>query len=201
MTDLRAVTAGETRASDSPTSPSVGSARRRVALRGRDQEMARLQNFLREAQGGSGRLVSLAGEPGVGKTRLSLAAVDEARALGFAALVGHSYEGEGALPYCPWIEILDRMAQTTPPDVLRTLLGDGAPEVARIFPELRQLFTDLAAPLDLPPEQSRAYFCSGVLREFLERVERAGVHSSSCSRISIGQTTARCSCSSTSYLI
>ena len=61
------------------------------------------------------------------------------------------------------------MAQTTPPDVLRTLLGDGAPEVARIFPELRQLFTDLAAPLDLPPEQSRAYLFR-CLREFLERV-------------------------------
>ena len=58
------------------------------------------------------------------------------------------------------------------PKVLRETLGDAAPEVARLVPELRRLFPDIPPPLELPPEQQRHHHCRNVA-EFLERVSRA----------------------------
>ena len=58
--------------------------------------MTELVAALDEALSGSGRLVMLAGEPGIGKTRMvqELAALAEVR--GVRVVVGHCYE-EGSL--------------------------------------------------------------------------------------------------------
>jgi predicted ATPase len=59
-----------------------------------------------------------------------------------------------------------------PREALRDALGESAPEVAKLMPELRRLFPDIPAPLELPPEQERRYLFNG-MREFLERAGRA----------------------------
>jgi tetratricopeptide (TPR) repeat protein len=58
------------------------------------------------------------------------------------------------------------------PEALRDALGESAPEVAKLMPELRRLFPDIPAPPELPPEQERRYLFNG-MREFVERVGRA----------------------------
>ena len=65
---------------------------------GRQREMEQLTAALEDARAGRGRLVMLAGEPGIGKTRIAqeLAAYAETR--GFQVLWGRCYEGEGAPP-------------------------------------------------------------------------------------------------------
>jgi len=70
---------------------------------GRQREMAELRAALDDALGGRGRLVMLAGEPGIGKTRTAqeLAVLAEQR--GALVLWGWCYEGEGAPPYWPWV--------------------------------------------------------------------------------------------------
>ena len=143
----------------------------RTPLIGRDAETAELRSILGRTAAGTGALVSLAGEPGVGKTRLSTELVDQARAEGFLTLVGHCYEGEGAQPFLPWVEILEATARIAPRDTLRTLLGDGGPEIAKLLPALRRLFPDLPAPLELDPESERHHLfnCFG---EFVERSSR-----------------------------
>ena len=141
----------------------------RTPLAGRDAELAQLMSHLERAIQGSGGLVTLVGEPGVGKTRLTEEIGQLARGRGCVTLVGHCYEGEGAPPYSPWIEILERTCQISDRDSLRALLGEGGAEVAKIYPELRQLISDLPLPLDLPPEQSRPY----LFRCFRELVERS----------------------------
>jgi tetratricopeptide (TPR) repeat protein len=104
----------------------------------------------------------------VGKTRLSMDLMDRARDRGFVTLAGHCYEGEGARPWSPWIEILDAAMRIASKDVLRDLLGDGAPEIAKLHPALRRVYPDLPPPLDLPPEAERGYlfdcFCDFVAR-------------------------------------
>jgi len=66
------------------------------------------------------------------------------------------------------VETLEYSARVVPPSTFRHALGDTAPEVAKLMPELRQLFPDIPAPIQLPPEQQRR-FLFNAYREFLER--------------------------------
>src|SRR4030065_2424238 len=79
---------------------------------------------------------------------------------------------EGAPPYIPFVEVLESANRAVPGDAFRSALGDAAPEVAKLMPELRRLFPDIPPPLELPPEQERRYLFNSV-REFIERAGRA----------------------------
>ncbi|UCH87011.1 MAG: AAA family ATPase [Dehalococcoidia bacterium] len=146
----------------------------RTPFVGREAERAELWRFLDQAVRGHGALVMIGGEPGVGKTRLAEELVAEARERGLLTLVGHCYEMEGATPYIPFVEILKASIQMVPPAALRETLGDSAPEVAKLLPELRRLFPDIPPPLELPPEQER-YYLFNSMQEFMERSGRAQI--------------------------
>ncbi len=73
----------------------------RTPLVGRDAELAELRTALGEAMAGSGRLVMLAGEPGIGKTRLTEELAAEAlrrRALVFVGPLSRSRRGTPLRP-------------------------------------------------------------------------------------------------------
>jgi class 3 adenylate cyclase/tetratricopeptide (TPR) repeat protein len=146
----------------------------RTPFVGRKVERAELRRFLDQAVRGHGALVMIGGEPGVGKTRLAEELVAEARQRGLLALIGHCYEMEGATPYIPFVEILKAATRVVPPAALRETLGDSAPEVAKLLPELRRLFPDIPPPLELPPEQER-YYLFNSMQEFMERSGRAQI--------------------------
>jgi len=143
----------------------------RTPFVGRQEERADLRRCLDQAARGRGALVMIGGEPGVGKTRLAEELLLEARQRGVLTLTGHCNEMEGAPPYIPFVEMLEATARTVPREAFREALGDAAPEVAKLMPELRRLFPDIAAPLELPPEQERRYLFNSV-QEFLERASR-----------------------------
>jgi class 3 adenylate cyclase/tetratricopeptide (TPR) repeat protein len=143
----------------------------RTPFVGREVERADLQRLLDQTVRGRGTLVMIGGEPGVGKTRLAEELLLEARQRGVLALTGHCYEMEGAPPYIPFVEMLEATARIVPREAFREALGDAAPEVAKLMPELRRLFPDIGAPLELPPEQERRYLFNGV-QEYLERAAR-----------------------------
>ena len=141
---------------------------RRTEFVGRDEERAELRAHLESALSGNGRVVLIGGEPGIGKTRLAQEIAAEARDRGAMTLLGHSYESESPLPYGPWVEMTNTVARVAPPKLFRELLGDDAPEIARLVPELRRVFPDIPAPVRLPPEQEREYVLTSVLN-YLER--------------------------------
>jgi len=144
----------------------------RTPFVGRQAERAELRRCLDQAARGRGALVMIGGEPGVGKTRLAEELLLEARQRGLLTLTGHCYEMEGAPPYIPFVEILEATARIVPQEAFRQALGDSAPEVAKLMPELRRLFPDIAPPLELPPEQERRYLFNSI-QEFLARAGRA----------------------------
>ncbi|WP_327312315.1 helix-turn-helix transcriptional regulator [Streptomyces sp. NBC_01235] len=78
---------------------------------GREEELARLSGVLERARGGEARAVLIAGDAGVGKTRvLDEVAVRAARS-GMTVLTGHCVDlGDVGLPYLPFTEILGVLA-------------------------------------------------------------------------------------------
>ena len=143
----------------------------RTPFVGREAERAELRRCLDQVAGGQGALVMIGGEPGVGKTRLAEELMAEARQRGMTALIGHCYEMEGAPPYIPYVEILEAAARMFPPETMRETLGDSAPEVAKLMPELRRMFPDIPSSPELPPEQERRYLFNG-MRDFIARTGR-----------------------------
>jgi eukaryotic-like serine/threonine-protein kinase len=138
---------------------------------GRQKEVADLTARLDALGTGRSGFVLLGGEPGVGKTKLAEAALLDARQRGWFSVVGHCYEMEGAAPYLPFLEQLEYVSRVVPPGRFRMLLGDGAGEMARVMPAIRQLYTDIPEPLELPPEQQRRFLFTR-MHEYVERASR-----------------------------
>jgi class 3 adenylate cyclase len=135
---------------------------------GREQERAELRRLMEQTIAGHGSIVLIRGEPGVGKTRLAQELVIEARKHGMFDATGRCYEMEGAPPYIPYVEMLQQSLRRGPAG-FRTALGENAGEIAKILPELRQVFDDIPPPLELPPEQERMFLFNSI-RDFLGRV-------------------------------
>jgi len=138
---------------------------------GRERELAELFAGLDDAFAGRGRLFLLAGEPGIGKSRLAEELIDRARARGARVLVGRCWEAGGAPVYWPWVQSLRAYVRDSDPAVLRGELGVGAADLAQIVPELRHQFPDLP---DLPALDSEGarFRLFDATTEFLRNVSR-----------------------------
>ena len=141
-------------------------AEERIPLIGRDAERKELLRHLDDALAGRGSIVMIGGEPGIGKTHLINAILDELQRRGAYANIGYCYEMQGAPPYAPFIEMLEHTARVTPREAFRRTLGDSAPEVAKLMPELRLMYSDIPPALELPPEQQRRWMFNAY-REFI----------------------------------
>ena len=81
---------------------------------GRDDQLSALVGLLDLAGSGERALVSLVGEPGIGKSRLAgeLATIADAR--GMRVLVGRCSQDDGAPPLWPWISVLGELDHVLP---------------------------------------------------------------------------------------
>src|SRR5262249_52861466 len=122
------------------------------AFVGREAELEQLDRALGAALSGSGRLLMLAGEPGIGKTRTASEFAAHARSRGAGVLWGRCYETEGAPPYWPWLEALRSYLGGR--DVARLGVSPGV--LAELLPELRERLPRLEpAPEIADPKQAR----------------------------------------------
>ena len=125
------------------------------ALLGRTREMKELRSAIDDAIAGRGRVVMVAGEAGIGKTRLATEIGSYAGLRGAQVLWGRCYESAGAPAYWPWVQIVRAHAQVRDPDALRSELGSGASDIAQVVSELHGRLPDLPQPQPLDPEQAR----------------------------------------------
>ena len=131
----------------------VGSGDRRPFV-GRQQESDRVAEALVDALGGRGRLMLIAGEPGIGKTRLADEATTAAAREGVPVLWGRCWESGGAPAYWPWLEVLPPLVRTLDDDTLQQALGDGAGLVSELLPELRARLPNISSPRAPSPSPS-----------------------------------------------
>jgi class 3 adenylate cyclase/tetratricopeptide (TPR) repeat protein len=111
-------------------------------LVGRELEWARIMAAMESVMAGSGRVVLLAGEPGIGKTRLAQEVTLKARHWNFTVAAGRCYEQEQAVPYYPFLEVLLSLYQQAPPAIRA--------EIPRRWPHLGRLLPDEIGLLPAP---------------------------------------------------
>jgi predicted ATPase len=104
---------------------------------GRRDEVASLVSLLHRARDGEPGFAIIAGEAGVGKTRLAGELSGYAVGAGFTVLTGHCVElGAEGLPLAPLIDALRTLARATPADELAEVLGPARRGLGRLLPEL-----------------------------------------------------------------
>jgi DNA-binding CsgD family transcriptional regulator/tetratricopeptide (TPR) repeat protein len=107
------------------------------ALVGRAEELARLLAALDQAEQGRPAMVLIAGDAGVGKTRLVAELAHQARQRGVRVLVGGCLEvGDVGLPYVPVVAALRGFAAEADGRALLATAAKGLPRLARLLPEL-----------------------------------------------------------------
>jgi DNA-binding CsgD family transcriptional regulator len=109
---------------------------------GRTPELAELRGALSEAVGGRPSLAFVAGESGVGKTRLLSELERSARADGIRVIGGDCVElGEGELPYAPIVGALRPLARSGHP-AFKALSDAARCALAQILPGLGETRND-----------------------------------------------------------
>jgi adenylate cyclase len=136
-----------------------------TALVGRGAELASaVAAFEEVAAEGAGRLVTVAGEPGVGKSRLTDEVRSEAQRLGLEWLETRCLSYGSSLPYWPYVELLRRVAGIRADHAPETALGrleerlesDASLGALPFFVALLGLPVDATSELaDLEPEAFR----------------------------------------------
>ncbi len=120
----------------------------------REGEMQRGLVAADAAAAGRGRLVLLAGEPGVGKTRLEQEIMLTVRNRQFLVATGRCYEVHQSIPFYPFTDALTDVYATCPP-TLRAAVPVRWPYLCRLLPELKT--ETLPASTNSPEELQRLF--------------------------------------------
>jgi DNA-binding CsgD family transcriptional regulator len=135
------------------------------SLVGRADELQRLEAALAEAADGRGSTVLIAGEAGIGKTRLASELGERAREAGAMVLSGRCIDLVGSgLPYLPLVEALRRLRGSPALSDVSSSLR----ELPRLVPELSAPGTPVPLDAGGPDSQLRLF------EETLAVLERVG---------------------------
>ncbi len=132
-------------------------------LVGREAEISELRRHLDQLRHGVGGFVLIGGVAGIGKTRLATELGVEAAQVGVFTLVGNCYDRGDPVPFVPFVEILETALESASRrEAFREMLGADAAEISRLLPQLRRLFPDISAPMELAPSQSQRMLFNAV---------------------------------------
>src|SRR5712691_7065478 len=119
-------------------------------LIGRSSLLDTLVLLIEQAHSGHGQTVLIAGEAGIGKSRLLAEAItslcsSQLRSASPAALIleGRCFEPDRSLPYAPLLDLLRTFLASHSPNDLATLAGPSASELVKLLPELAAFLPEL----------------------------------------------------------
>jgi predicted ATPase len=128
----------------------------KAELVGREEEIVTMRRAYQQVHQGQRKAVFIAGEPGIGKTRLAGEFAHWAEETEAATVLwGCCYEMSGSFPYQPIADAINAHVRTCTPEQLREVLGQGAIDLAKIAPEVRFKLPDLPQPESMGPEMER----------------------------------------------
>src|SRR6266516_5751922 len=139
-------------------------------LVGRRDELALLQRLL---EGSGPPVLLLAGEPGIGKTRLLREVATRARKAGWTVLEGGCSRRGGQQLYAPLLEALEGRMHSQPQESLRADL-EGCAWLARLLPELAEQGLLPLPTVQVSAEQERRLLFATVARYLATLAGSAG---------------------------
>ena len=121
---------------------------------GRDEVFEQLVDAWKRCVAGGFEVVLLAGEPGIGKTRLAQELAVRVQG-GDGRVLGGRCDEDVTIPFQAFAGALDFFVRQTPPDRVLGELGEFPGDLIRIVPELDRLVDGLPSALDDEPDVER----------------------------------------------
>ncbi len=151
--------------------PAQATVARRPLVVGRDGPLAVLSAAWSAAVEGSGSLLLIAGEAGIGKTALAAELTTMARATGGLVLSSRCYETERSLLLQPLVDALRPELMRSAPGRVREMAGDQAQSLALLLPEVAEIAGPFARDVAAPDIERRRIYESvaGCLRRLSVR--------------------------------
>ncbi len=147
-----------------PAPPTPQLAPSRLPLVARDQSWKKLQTAWKQSASGKPVVVLLAGEAGIGKTRLAEEMLDWTERQGIIALTAVCYPSEKQLAYAPVAKWL-RSESMQP--LFRRLDKRYLVECSRLLPEINSQYPELPQPSPLTESWQRQHMFSALAQTFL----------------------------------
>jgi tetratricopeptide (TPR) repeat protein/transcriptional regulator with XRE-family HTH domain len=140
----------------------AGQARGMAPLVGRSNELRQIEGQL-HGETSASLLVLLAGEPGIGKSRLLHEASIRATEEGWTVLAGGCHRRSGQEPFAPFLDLFERHLARQPAAERRLHLR-GCAWLVRLLPELAETLAPPDYAHGAPPEQERRLMFGAVAR-------------------------------------
>ena len=121
---------------------------------GRRAERELLLDAFREVTTGRRQVVLVAGEPGIGKSRLARVAAAEMFEKGAVVLAGRCEEHLGG-PFQLWTSVLAHLVEHLDDDIVAHHLTAHGGEIAKLLPDLRRRYPDLRGALRVDADADR----------------------------------------------
>ena len=128
-------------------------------LIGRDDQLDALRQVAASVATGSGQTVLVAGEAGIGKSRLVREFAERLGHDGWVVQQGNCFERDRLLPYAPFLDELHALLTILPPAEVERCLGPALPDLARLLPELGLQSAETAG--DPEQEKRRVFYALG----------------------------------------
>src|SRR6202521_5319389 len=126
-------------------------------LVGREEELSTLEDALLAACRGEGSVVVLAGDAGMGKSRLCTELADRAERIGATVLEGSCSEADIALPYLPFLEAIGNYLSPREAVKVGGRLGVLVHELSKVFPQLADATSAAANEAETPDARLRLF--------------------------------------------
>ena len=140
---------------------------------GRQHELGELKVALQAALAGHGSVVTLAGEPGIGKTRTARELASYAQRQGATVLWGRCFENIGPTPFWPWVQGIRSYVRDCTEQKLLSEMGAGAAIIAEAIPEVGERLSGLEGPPPMTdPAQARLRLFDSI-STFLKRASQS----------------------------
>ncbi len=139
-------------------------------LVGRQEEVAAIEEAVAAvSERSQPRILQVAGEPGIGKSRLLAELHARAHSRGCLVLAGRAAEFEAELPFGVFVDAFDDYLGAIGPDALLDVGPEWLPELATLFSAFATLAGDRQAALQV--ERHRTYRAVRALLEVLSRTQ------------------------------
>lgn len=124
-------------------------------LIGRERQIDALVRLLDLARAGQGQTALIAGEAGIGKSRLVAELKPYATTHGLTIVQGRCFEPDHVLPYAPLLDLLRSWLSGCTPHEVADILGPHLPELVRVLPELTAHMPERLTDPPSDPEQEQ----------------------------------------------
>ena len=144
-----------------------------AVLVGRERELSQLEDALLAAHRGEGQVVVVAGDAGVGKTRLVSELQQRAQRAGTLVMLGTNTEADLSLPYLPFVEAIGNYLAQADVEAIKLRVGPAAcRQLAQLLPQM-EIQTTLVEPGD--PAQAKLRLFEAILALLRLAAERSGL--------------------------